>query len=160
MVKYKISGAAILSLLAIFILATIVCAQDDIKEHRHCTYCGMDRKAYGFSRMLLSYDDGTSVGVCSLHCLAIELQANPARKVKSIGVADRDTRILKDAEKAFWVIGGKKPGVMTMTPKWAFAENKDAEKFLKEYGGRPASFAEVLGEASRELAGETGRIPR
>jgi copper chaperone NosL len=52
------------------IMPPIVLAQEDIKEHRDCIYCGMDRKAYGFSRMLIRYDDGTAVGVCSVHCAA------------------------------------------------------------------------------------------
>ncbi len=151
MVIHKISGAAILSMLVFLMMATILYAQPDIEEHRHCIHCGMDRKAYGFSRMMIRYDDGTAVGLCSLHCVAVVLVANPARGVKSIEVADRDTRTLMDAEKAYWVIGGNKPGVMSKTAKWAFAEKKDAEKFLKEHGGRLASFKEALGAASQEV---------
>ena len=147
MVQHKIFAAAIFSMLAVFSLVTLLCAQADIEEHRDCIHCGMDRKAYGFSRMLVRYDDGTAVGVCSLHCAAIELNASAARRVKSIEVADRDTRTLIDAEKAYWIIGGDKPGVMTMTAKWAFAERRDAEKFLKEHGGRLASFKESLDAA-------------
>jgi copper chaperone NosL len=154
MVLHKIFGAAILSMLAVLLMAAILCAQDDIKEHRDCIHCGMDRKAYGFSRMLLHYDDGTVVGVCSLHCFAIELDANPARRVKSIEVADRDTRTLIDAAQAYWVIGGDKPGVMTKTATWAYTEKKDAEKFLKEHGGRLASYEDALDAASQEIAKE------
>lgn len=79
-------------------------ARDDISEHRECVRCGMDRKAYGFSRMLIVYEDGTSVGVCSLHCAVVELDANKGRTVRSLLVADRKTRLLIDAEKAVWVM--------------------------------------------------------
>src|SRR5512139_3572516 len=92
---------------------TIVFAQDDIKDHRSCVNCGMDRKAYGYSRMLIQYEDGTAVGVCSLHCAVVELDANPGRKVKTLLVADRDSRTLINAEQANWVMGGEKRGVMT-----------------------------------------------
>jgi copper chaperone NosL len=147
---------AVIPLLTVLIMSSTICALDDITKHRDCMYCGMDRKAYGFSRMLLSYADGTVVGVCSLHCAAIELESHPARNVKRIEVADRNTRTLIDAEKAYWVIGGDKPGVMSRTGTWAFAEKKDAEEFLKEHGGRLASFKDALGGASREIAKGAG----
>ncbi len=56
--------------------------QNDIDDHRSCGNCGMDRKAYGFSRMLVQYEDGTVVGTCSLHCAVVELDANPGKTVK------------------------------------------------------------------------------
>jgi copper chaperone NosL len=161
MILHKISGTAILSMLAILMMATILCAQDDIDEHRGCIHCGMDRKAYGFSRMMVSYDDGTAaVGVCSLHCVVVELNANTARKVKNIDVADRDTRTLINAGKAYWVIGGNKPGVMSKTATWAYAEKKTAEKFLKEHGGSLASFKEALDVASQEITRKGGDVSK
>ncbi len=48
-----------------------VLAQDDIDAHRSCASCGMDRKAYGYSRMLIQYEDGAMVGTCSLHCAVV-----------------------------------------------------------------------------------------
>jgi len=156
MIVQKIFGAAILSLMAILLIATTLCAQSDIDEHRRCAQCGMDRKDYGFSRVLLRYDDGTAVGTCSLHCAAIQLDAKPALKIKSIEVADYNTRTLIDAEKAYWVIGGNKEGVMTRTATWAFADKKDAEKYIKGHGGRLGSFKESLNAVTRELPKKSG----
>ncbi|HET6365514.1 MAG TPA: nitrous oxide reductase accessory protein NosL [Nitrospirota bacterium] len=126
-------------------------AQSDIEDHRSCAYCGMDRKAYGYSRMLIQYVDGTLIGVCSLHCAVVELDANQGRTVKTFLVADRDTRTLIDAEKAIWVIGGKKRGVMTQQPKWAFQTKSDAEAFIKTNGGKIVSFEEALTATREEL---------
>lgn len=42
---------------------------------------------------------------------------------------------LIDAEKAFWVIGGSKPGVMTKRAKWAFEKKEAADKFMLDNGG-------------------------
>jgi hypothetical protein len=126
------------------ISGTLVLAQSDIDDHRSCGICGMDRKAYGFSRMLVHYDDGSVVGTCSLHCAVVELDANPGRTVKSLIVADRDTRTLLDAEKAVWVMGGKKRGVMTELPTWAFKSKESAEAFMKSNGGKIATWAEVF----------------
>ena len=146
-----------------FLIALIVCfqgasvlASDDIDAHRSCAFCGMDRKAFGYSRMLVRYEDGSEVGVCSLHCAVIEMDANKARKVKALLVADRDTRILLDAEKAYWVGGGTKRGVMTGHPTWAFASKTAAEAFIKQYGGSLTPWADVLG-AAREEAGKERR---
>ncbi len=130
-------------------------AQEDISEHRNCAHCGMDRKAYGYSRMLIVYDDGSKVGVCSLHCAVVELNAS-GRKVKSLLVADRDTRSLIDAETAVWVMGGKKRGVMTQRPKWAFSTKAAAQAFVDSNGGTIVSWADVLA-AAREDANLTPR---
>jgi copper chaperone NosL len=126
-------------------------AQDDIDEHRSCVYCGMDRKAFGFSRMLIQYEDGSAAGVCSLHCAVAELDANPGHKVKALLVADRDSRLLINAEQAIWVMGGKKRGVMTQLPKWAFGSKKGAEAFVQEYGGKLVTWMEALAAAREEF---------
>lgn len=131
-----------------------VFAQDDIDAHRSCGFCGMDRKAYGYSRMLIEYEDGTAVGVCSLHCAVVELDANKGRKVKALLVADRDSRTLIDAEQAVWVMGGKKPGVMTQRPKWAFGSPAAARAFIEAYGGKVVPWSEALAAAREELAQE------
>ena len=140
---------------ALFCIARIgAFAQSDIENHRSCARCGMDRKAYGFTRMLVQYDDGATVGVCSLHCAVIELEANQGRMIKTLLVADRDTRTLIDAENAIWVMGGKKRGVMTQRAKWAFQTKAAAEAFIKTNGGEIVSWAEALAAARKELARE------
>jgi nitrous oxide reductase accessory protein NosL len=131
-----------------------VFAQDDIAAHRSCAHCGMDRKAYGFSRMLVQYSDGTEVGVCSLRCAVVQLDSSPGGKIKAILVADRDSRLLIDAEQAFWVIGGAKRGVMTSRPKWAFSTRTAAEAFLRDYGGVIITWNEALTAAREDLASE------
>jgi hypothetical protein len=114
----------------------------------------MDRKAYGFSRMIVRYDDGTEAGVCSLRCGVVELDSSQGRKTKAILVADRDSRMLIDAEQAVWVMGGAKRGVMTSRPKWAFSTRAAAEAFLKEYGGAIVTWNEALAAAREDLARE------
>jgi nitrous oxide reductase accessory protein NosL len=125
-------------------------AHDDIGEYRECRQCGMDRKAYGYSRMLVVYEDGSRAGVCSLHCAAIEIGEHTDKKVKSLWVADRDTHLLIDAKTAYWVIGGRKRGVMTPIAKWAFADKKAAAAFIKENGGTLATFDVALKAAVEE----------
>jgi len=104
--------------------------------------------------MLVQYDDGSSVGTCSLRCLVVELDANPKRTVKAIFAADRTERTLIDAEKAVWVMGGAKRGVMTNRPKWAFASKAAAEAFIENYGGSIVTWSEALAAARDDLARE------
>jgi len=73
-------------------------------------------------------------------------------------VGDYGKKHLIDAEKAFWVIGGSKPGVMTKNAKWAFADKKDAEKFVQTNGGRLATFDEALQASYQDLGNDTRMI--
>lgn len=133
-------------------------AQDDVAKQASCKYCGMDRKTFAHSRMLVSYEDGSSMGTCSLHCTAVELALNIDKTPRTIEVGDYKTKKLVDAEKAFWVIGGSKPGVMTKRAKWAFESKADADAFIKENGGKPASFDEAIKASYEDMYADTKMI--
>ncbi len=127
-------------------------AQQDIEFHPECPHCGMDRQQFAHSRMLIEYEDGTRVGLCSIRCAALDLTQNSAKKPKSIMVAAYNTKELTDAQEAYWVMGGSQRGVMTRNPKWAFETMDDAEAFMSEYGGESVSFEQALEAAKEELA--------
>ncbi len=134
--------------------AAVEAAEDDVAVHRECGFCGMDRKAYGYSRMLVRWEGGPDVGTCSLHCAVTELAAHPDRRPAALLVADRDTHALVDATAATWVLGGRKKGVMTQRPKWAFATRDAAEAFVAAEGGALATWDEALAAAREDLAAE------
>lgn len=125
-------------------IAGTVQAQDDVQKNPSCLHCGMDRATFAHSRMVVNYDDGTTVGTCSIHCLAIDLAINIDKAPSGLLVGDFNSKELIDAEKAFWVIGGNKPGVMSKQGKWAFAKKEDAEAFVKENNGILATFDEAM----------------
>ncbi|MEI9476038.1 MAG: nitrous oxide reductase accessory protein NosL [Deltaproteobacteria bacterium] len=133
-------------------------SQGDIQKHPACKYCGMNREMFAHSRMLIEYDDGSAVGTCSIHCVAVDLALNIDKTPRSITVGDYGTKSLIDAEKAFWVIGGNKPGVMTRRAKWAFETKGDAEKFIKENGGNNVSFDEAMKAAYEDMYADTKMI--
>lgn len=133
-------------------------AQDDIKQFPSCKYCGMDREKFGHSRVLVEYEDGTSVGTCSLHCIAVELAIHIDKTPKTILVGDHNSKTLIDAEKAFWIIGGNKMGVMTKRAKWAFGKKEDAEKFKSENGGDLASFEQAFKASYEDMYADTKMI--
>jgi nitrous oxide reductase accessory protein NosL len=142
----------------LLLLATLVFAQEDVKKAQSCKYCGMDREKFSHSRMLIDYDDGTPVGTCSIHCAAIDLSLNIDKTPKMIGVGDHGTKKLIDAEKAFWVLGGNKPGVMTQRAKWAFEQKGDAEQFTKQNGGTMVPFDEAMRAAYEDMYQDTTMI--
>ena len=151
--------AVVLAAALVFgVLAMVALAQDDIKQSQNCKYCGMDRQKFDFSRMLIEYDDGTSTGVCSLHCAAVELATNIDKTPKAIKVADFGTKNLIDAEKAFWVLGGSKAGVMTKRAKWAFGTKEAAEAFIKENQGVLAGFDAAVKSAYEDMYEDTKMI--
>jgi len=147
----KGSRAWFLGLFVLAALLTAAWAFEDVDVHPACAICGMDRDAFGNSRMLIGFEDGRTFGTCSLRCAALILQAEEGKKRRSVKVADYDTRELVEAEEATWVIGGKKPGVMTRVAKWAFRNGEDADRFVAEFGGTRATYEEALREALKEL---------
>jgi nitrous oxide reductase accessory protein NosL len=108
--------------------------------------------------MLIVYDDGTEVGACSLHCAAIDLAINIDKSPKTIYVGDFNTKKLIDAEQAFWVIGGNKPGVMTKRAKWAFEKKADAEAFIAKEGGTMATFDQAIKASYEDIYADTKMI--
>jgi nitrous oxide reductase accessory protein NosL len=138
-------------------------AVDTVEGPKTCQSCGMDRTAFAQSRMLIRYADGTTVGVCSLHCAAEEIEHDRAKQVSALMVADYLTKELLDAKTATWVVGGKKNGVMTALAKWAFARAEDAQRFSEENGGRVSSFGQAMNSATQEvmaLAAEERAVAR
>lgn len=130
----------------------------DVLQSPSCRYCGMDRAMFSHSRMVIEYEDGSNVATCSLHCAAIELANTIDKSPRHLLVADYDTKALIDAEKATWVLGGSKKGVMTRQAKWAFADKGAAERFIQANGGKIASFEEAIRAAYDDMYLDTKMI--
>jgi len=159
MEKGMVSGMLSVLLTAFFLtFAGSVWAQSDVQQVPSCKFCGMDRAKFAHSRMMVTYEDGSTLGTCSLHCLAIDLATNIDKTPRSIEVGDFNGKNLIDAEKAVWVIGGNHPGVMTRQAKWAFEKKEDAEKFIKENGGTLATFDEAMQAAYQSMYEDTKMI--
>jgi copper chaperone NosL len=133
-------------------------APDDMKKSPACKYCGMNREKFAHSRMLIEYTDGTVVATCSIHCAAVDLALNIDKTPKSVMVGDYSTKTLIDAEKAAWVIGGSKMGVMTRNAKWAFLQKGDAEKFISQSGGKISKYDEAMKASYEDMYADTKMI--
>ena len=149
----------ILSLVALsFSFMPMALSQDDMKEIPECNYCGMDREKFAHSRVLIDYDDESMEGMCSIHCAAIDLAINIDKTPKTIMVGDYGTKKLINAETAVWVIGGNKTGVMTKRAKWAFGKKEEADKFVKENGGKVSTFDEAMKATYEDMYADTKMI--
>lgn len=144
----------------VFILSVTAAAlaQDDAKKYPSCKFCGMDRGKFAHSRMLIEYTDGTAVGTCSIHCAAVDLALNIDKTPRAVMVGDYNTKVLIDAEKAIWVLGGSKMGVMTRNAKWAFLQKRDAETFIGQNGGILASYDDAMKASYEDMYADTKMI--
>ena len=131
---------------------------NDINKAPSCPLCGMDRNKFDFSRVFIEYDDGSTFGACSLHCAAIDMAVNIDKGPVKIWVGDYNTKGLIDAEEVFWVIGGKKMGVMTKRAKWAFRTKQKAEQFIQQFGGQLSDFEGAAKAAYEDMYQDTRMI--
>jgi hypothetical protein len=138
--------------------AAIALAQMDVESHPDCSYCGMDRAKFAHSRVLIEYDDGSMLGACSLHCAAVDMAVHIDKVPVSIQVGDYQTKALIDAQKAVWVIGGDRMGVMTRRAKWAFGDEAAAKSFVQEHGGQVADFETAVKSAYEDMYQDTRMI--
>jgi nitrous oxide reductase accessory protein NosL len=98
------------------------------------------------------------VGTCSIHCAALDLALNINKMPKAVLIGDYNTKALIDAEKATWVLGGSKMGVMTQKAKWAFLQKGDAEKFVGQNGGTVSTYEDAMKASYEEMYADTKMI--
>jgi len=145
-------------MLCLSLSAVVAFAADKVESPDSCKQCGMDRTKFAHSRMLVEYDDSTSAGTCSIHCMAVELANNIDKTPKSIKVADYNSKRLTDADTAIWVLGGDKQGVMTAKAKWAFANKTDADAFNLLSKGTLGTFDDAIMMAYEDMYKDTKMI--
>ena len=135
---------------------------DDIAKYPKCPYCGMDRKQYHHSRMVVHYGDDLADGTCSLHCSAISLALNIDRDPKALWVGDNavegETKPLVEVEKASFLVGSKLPGVMTARSKVAYGNADAAKASQAANGGELTDFDGALLAAYTDMSADVTRI--
>ena len=135
---------------------------DDIAKYPKCPYCGMDRKQFHHSRMVVHYADDVADGTCSLHCSAISLALNIDRDPKALWVGDNavegETKPLVEVEKASFLVGSKLPGVMTARSKVAYGNADAAKASQAANGGELTDFDGALLAAYTDMSADVARI--
>jgi nitrous oxide reductase accessory protein NosL len=137
-------------------------AERDIEKFAKCPYCGMDRRQFHHSRMLVQYSDDLPDATCSLHCTAISLSLNIDRAPKAIWVGDNaaagEPKPLVEVDKASFLIGSRVPGVMTAQSKVAYGTPAAAQAAQAEHGGEIGNFDQALLAAYTSMSKDVTRI--
>lgn len=115
-----------------------------------CPICGMSLKQYYKTSHGAILNDGTAKQYCSMRCLAVDWSVIEPRIVKIV-VTDAKSEKLIDAKKAFYVVGSKVPGTMSMVSKLAFEHEADAKAFAQEHGGNISHFDAAFALAKASL---------
>ena len=136
--------------------------ENDIEKFPKCPYCGMDRKMFHHSRMLIQYSDDLPDATCSLHCAAISLSLNIDREPKAIWVGDNaaatEIKPLVEVDKATFLIGSQIKGVMTQRSKVAFASEEAAKAAMAANGGELGNFDTALLAAYTDMAQDASMV--
>jgi len=134
----------------------------DIEKYPKCPYCGMDRKQFHHSRMLVQYSDDLPDATCSIHCAALSLAVNVDREPKIMYVADNaakdEVKPLIEVDKATFLIGSGIKGVMTRRSKVAFASEEAAKAALAKDGGELGNFDKALLASYTDMAEDVRMI--
>lgn len=137
-------------------------AENDIEKFPKCPYCGMDRKQFHHSRMLVQYADDLPDGTCSLHCASISLAVNVDREPKAIYVGDNaaagETKPLVEVGQATFLVGSSLKGVMTKRSKVAYGSADAAKAAQAAHGGELANFDQALLAAYTDMANDVAMI--
>ena len=158
-----LKSAAALSVYPLYAYAANPCAiqhplmPPDNSMPGQCPNCGMVRPMWARTWKTFENAEGKSEA-CSFHCLAdVALKSGDDPKNVQVALYTAPQKMIP-AEKAFYVVGSKAPGTMTMKSKIAFATKSEAENFAKECGGSVMGFAEALQVAKEGINKENQMI--
>ena len=101
--------------------------------------------------LYIVFNDESSIGARSVHCLALYLALSIDKPIQSIAVGDYHTKYIINADEAYWVISEKKRAPDNFRPMQAFGRKLDAEIFIKNKGGKLATFDEALKAAFDDI---------
>ncbi len=123
-----------------------------------CPQCGMNLPMF-YKTNHVAEVDGKVKQYCSIHCLVEDIVKNH-KKLKNIKVVDVTTLKFIPVEKAFYVVGSKVKGTMSMTSKYAFSTKEAAEAFAKEHGGKVMNYQGAYEEATKDFAKDSAMISK
>ncbi len=119
------------------------------KGEKSCSVCGMNLPMF-YKTNHIANVDSKKKQYCSLHCLMDDKENNHA-DIRGIKVVDVTSLKFIDAIRAYYVVGSKKKGTMSMVSKYAFRNLKNAAKFAKENGGAIMDFNAAYNEAKKDF---------
>ncbi len=128
----------------------------------YCPNCGMYLPKFYKTNHAVRLDNGEVRQYCSIYCLVEEMELTKLRDKKDsideIMVVDVKSEDFINAKEAYYVVGSKKPGTMTTTSKYAFANKDDAAAFAAKNGGEVTDFKGAYTAALEDFAKDTAHV--
>ncbi len=118
------------------------------EDAKSCSVCGMKLPMFYKTNHAAKDSKGETKQYCSIHCL---VDHKHSEKTTDEGVVAVDTLKFIDAKKAFYVIASKKKGTMSKVSKYAFSTKEKAQEFVKNNGGKMASYEQAVVEAKKDF---------
>jgi len=122
-----------------------------------CPKCGMTLPMFYKTNHAATDEKGVVKQYCSIHCMAEDSLQN---KLTDMKVVDNTTLKFIPVEKAYYVVGSKVKGTMTMVSKYAFGTKEAAEAFAKKNGGKIMRFDAVFKLVQDNLKKESAMISK
>lgn len=135
----------------------VIMQEGEGKEY--CPLCGMKLKMYYKTNHAVKLKDGLKKQYCSIRCLAFDYPAIKDR-IDKVYVVDAHSEELIEAKNAYYVLGSKLPGTMSMKSKYAFLKEKDAKEFIKKHKGKLVSFEKAFTSAKESLEKDVEMVQR
>ena len=112
------------------------------KEKMYCSVCGMTLPMFYRTNHAADHDH-IHDQYCSITCMIEDAVINK-KDLKNFKVVDNTTLKFILSQDAYFIVGSKKPGTMSMTSKYAFKTKQAALKFQQENGGRLMRFNDLV----------------
>jgi len=122
----------------------------DGKNKMYCPICGMTLSQFYKTNHAADDAKGNTHQYCSIVCAMEDAVVN-GKKLTNYKVVDNSTLKFIDSKDAFFVVGSKKPGTMSVVSKYAFGQKADAQKFADQNGGKIMSFNELFQTVKNDL---------
>ncbi len=110
----------------------------DGKNKMYCPVCGMTLPMF-YKTNHAAKHNGHNKQYCSIVC-AVEDAVVNGKKLTDFKVVDNSTLKFIDSKKAYFVVGSKMPGTMSVVSKYAFGTKAAADKFVAKKGGKVMKF--------------------
>jgi len=125
-------------------------------EKMYCSVCGMTLPMFYRTNHAADHDHMHDQ-YCSATCLVEDMVVN-GKKMSNFKVVDNTTLKFIPSKDAYFVVGSKKPGTMSMVSKYAFGTKEAAQKFQKENGGKIMRFDALIDLVKARQAKELAMI--
>ena len=110
----------------------------DGKNKNYCPVCGMTLPMF-YKTNHAAKHNGKDHQYCSIVC-AVEDSLMNNKKLTDFKVVDNTTLKFIDSKDAYFVVGSKMPGTMSVVSKYAFGTKAAADKLVAKKGGEVMKF--------------------